>query len=264
MAGRRADPGSILMGVSVGVLLWVLIWQFGFVRTTAGQHALNPGWPTRTIAQSTVPLGTPEPVASPSTAYRFTRGEVAAPVRFDPCRPLHYVMRRTNMPEGGQQIVDEAMARLSRATGLSIVDDGATSEAPRTSRPATDKDLYGDRWAPVLITWSDPEEYPDLAGDVAGLGGGISVEPAGSPAVFVSGALTLDAPQLAGMLRLTSGHRLVRAVLLHELGHVVGLGHIDDRTQLMSPDLDPAVTDYAAGDLTGLAALGRGPCVPGL
>ncbi|HEX9227056.1 MAG TPA: matrixin family metalloprotease, partial [Arthrobacter sp.] len=185
-------------------------------------------------------------------------------VSFDPCRTIHYVMRRTGMPPGGQLIVTESMRRLSRATGLVLRYDGDTEEAPSAERPATNKALYGDRWAPILIAWSDPAETPELGGDVAGLGGGVGVSAGGGPEVYVSGSLTLDAPQLAGMLKLASGPELVRAVVMHELGHVVGLGHIDDPTQLMAPDLTPKVTDYADGDLTGLAILGRGPCAPGL
>lgn len=264
VAGRRLAPGSVLTGVSAGIMVWVLAWQFGFVRTTAGQHALNPAWPSHAVAESAVPLGRPAPVTNPSSAYRFARGPENAPVGFDPCRTLHYVMRRANMPPGGQMIITESMRRLSRATGLRLAYDGETDEAPRSGRPAVNKALYGDRWAPVLIAWSDPAESPDLAGDVTGLGGGVGVSAGGSPEVYVSGSLTLDGPQLAEMLELAAGPELVRAVVLHELGHVVGLGHIDDPTQLMAPDLTPKVTDYADGDLTGLAVLGRGPCAPGI
>jgi hypothetical protein len=32
----------------------------------------------------------------------------------------------------------------------------------------------------------------------------------------------------------------------------------------MYPETTPGVTDFSAGDLTGLAVLGRGPCVPGV
>ncbi|MCI2237948.1 hypothetical protein MO973_37820 [Paenibacillus sp. TRM 82003] len=51
-----------------------------------------------------------------------------------------------------------------------------------------------------------------------------------------------------------------RAVWLHELAHTVGLGHVEDAEQLMNPELTE-VAGFAAGDLTGLAALGTGPCL---
>ena len=34
---------------------------------------------------------------------------------------------------------------------------------------------YGDRWAPLLITWDEVSEHADLAADVAGLGGSTPV-----------------------------------------------------------------------------------------
>jgi hypothetical protein len=46
-------------------------------------------------------------------------------------------------------------------------------------------------------------------------------------------------------------------VLLHELAHAVGLGHVSDATQLMNAFASTAgPTTYAAGDLTGLWQLG--------
>jgi hypothetical protein len=51
---------------------------------------------------------------------------------------------------------------------------------------------------------------------------------------------------------------------MHELGHLVGLGHVNDSRQLMHAANKSGVTEFAAGDLTGLAVLGNGPCVPEL
>jgi hypothetical protein len=46
---------------------------------------------------------------------------------------------------------------------------------------------------------------------------------------------------------------------MHELAHVVGLAHVDDPRELMYAD-NLGHQAFGPGDLTGLAALGRGRC----
>jgi hypothetical protein len=87
-------------------------------------------------------------------------------VAYDPCRPIHYVIRPQGQPAGGNKIVTDAVLRVSKATGLRFVFDGATSEAPSRERPSYQPERYGDRWAPVLISWVTSRENPDFAADV--------------------------------------------------------------------------------------------------
>ena len=47
-------------------------------------------------------------------------------------------------------------------------------------------------------------------------------------------------------------------VLMHELGHVVGLDHVPDAASMMHPTADLPAAVWAAGDLAGLKAVGRG------
>ena len=51
----------------------------------------------------------------------------------------------------------------------------------------------------------------------------------------------------------------MRAIVQHELGHVLGLDHVDDPGELMY-DTSSGRTDFGPGDLEGLARLAGVPC----
>ncbi|WP_432520584.1 matrixin family metalloprotease [Kineococcus sp. SYSU DK006] len=238
--------------------------------TRAGQ-APSPGHES-----ADAPLGQPAPLLQRSDAWRplHTQADGATAVAWDPCRPIHYVTRPDAAPAGAQELLHQALARVSTATGLHFVDDGATTEGPSAQREPYQPERYGDRWAPVLITYVSAAEVPDIAATVIAQAGPVAItttqptawqringQPGEPVSVYVSGAVQVDAAQVADALTRPGGQELVRAVFEHELGHLLGLAHIDDPTQLMYPQTAEQY-DYAAGDLTGLAALGAGACVP--
>ncbi len=220
--------------------------------------------PPRGVEAGEAPLGTP-PAVPASTAYRLFESPVEDQewVGYDPCRPLHYVVRPDNAPAGSEGLVQEAVAEVSAATGLRFVDDGATSEAPAEERDLYQPERYGKTWVPVLITWTSPEEIPALAGDIAGLGGSDYAHAPGQPLVFAGGQVQLDAEDAADTLRFPDGRTYVKATIMHELAHVVGLDHVDDPDELMNAE-NLGRTTFGQGDRAGLALLGTGSCAPGL
>jgi len=223
-------------------------------------------WPTAGVGESDHPLGVPAPLVAANASYRFLAHQTdgTTPVAYDPCRPIHYVIRQQGEPAGGDQIVSDAILRVSQATGLRFLSDGTTSEAPSRQRPPYQPTRYGDRWAPVLISWVTPKENPDFAADVTGEASSSSVGLPNGPSAYVTGVVELDAGQIASILQRPDGYQVVRAVVLHELGNLVGLGNVTAANQLMNPQIQTGVTDFGAGDLTGLASLGKGTCLPDL
>ena len=206
------------------------------------------------------PLGAARKPEAASTSYKFlATNDDGTPVGYSPCRPLHYVINATLAPPGAERLVDDSIRTISEATGITFINDGPTSEAPSSTRAPYQKDLYGDRWAPLLIAWTTPEQAPQLKGPVIGTGGSTHFSFGDGPKSFVTGSLELDAPQIAEDLDRSEGAAYATAVILHELGHVMGLEHVDDPAQLMYPEIG-APDGLAAGDLNGLYELGHAQC----
>jgi len=187
-----------------------------------------------------------------------------APITYSPCRPIAYVTNLAGAPAGVEELVEQAVAVIAEDTGLTFTDEGSTDEEPDPEREAQLAEYGDDVWAPVIIAWTDDEAIPDLAGDTVGLAGSQAYTDAEGRSSYVSGDVMLDGPDLSAILEGPGGEAQVRAVVLHELGHLVGLDHVDDPTQLMFAEDNPEVTEPAAGDLAGLAAMGAGPCVEDL
>lgn len=225
-----------------------------------------PDRPAPGVDAAPEPRGVPLPLPPEGGAHAFIalQEDGVTPVAYDPCRPVHYVIRPDNAPPRGEELVREAVARISEVTGLQFVYRGSTDESPAAEREIFQPDRYGRRWAPVLIAWETEEQNPALAGEVVGEAGSVPASLGDSPRVYLTGTVSLDAPRLAEILRGRDGRRVARSIVLHELGHLIGLAHVDDEQQLMFPEARREVSDFAAGDLTGLAALGAGACVPEL
>ncbi len=223
------------------------------------------GQPTPSREEQSVPIGHPAPLAGDTGPYQFMLSQPgsSAPVAYDPCRPIHLVINERTAPPNGTQLLTNALAAVSTATGLQFVIDGSTTEEPSMDRPQFQPERYGDVWAPVLVAWTDPTVITELAGEVAGLAGSSSIE-LDSRSVYLSGSVNLDGPQLTEAMTSPNGVEEAQSVVLHEFGHLVGLDHVTDQSQLMYPSTSAGVVTFASGDLIGLNKLGQGACFPNL
>ena len=218
--------------------------------TTMGVSGESPpvtvtAHPQRVLAPATPP---------PGTGGYYYQGDA----RWNPCQPIRYVISGAEPFTGANQLLVQALGEASAASGLKFEAVGTTTERASTDRASYQPDRYGRTWAPVLVAWTDQSHAPKLSGNVIGLGGAAAASVHGKERL-VSGILYFDAPELSLIAQRPTGLAMMRTVMLHEIGHLLGLGHVPDTTAVMYAS-DDAQGDYNGGDLRGLAYAGNGPC----
>ena len=173
------------------------------------------------------------------SSYSFLRvgPDGATPLTY-PCGPISYVVNPAGAPEDYAEVVHGAVGRVAKESGFRF------SFAGETTQPLLTSDIH--RLGPVLIAWTALEER------IAGRAGSAWNRDADT---YRTGSVRLDREWFNSDASLESR----QAVVMHELGHVLGLGHVDDRHQLMYFRAGRR-TDFGAGDREGLRRLHAASC----
>ena len=195
-------------------------------------------------------------------SFLFTTPDGCRPLRFNPCDPIHFVVNPANAPPEGVDDVRQAFKMIADVGGYTFVDDGATdSDRFDIRRPAYDPTRYGERWAPIVVSWANLGNRAANDVVVAGMGLGVVADGA-----IVTGMLNLNADariDLAREVPVPSGFGEGISwgrVMLHELGHVFGLGHVESKNAIMHEQLLEQTltkTEYGLGDQQAWRILGR-------
>jgi len=197
----------------------------------------------------------PSPAADQGAAsYTFTRTNAdGSPARWNPCAPIRWAMNPAGAPAGARADIDEALRRISLASGLTFA-----AQPDTTYTPYLPVDTAHPAGIDAVIAWSDEDTVPYLAGAPIGVGGAHYRFATDGRAQYVFGGVVVDRRDMAdGLLGFTAGKSL-GILLLHELSHMLGLGHVDDSRQVMYQALTGRQLDLGVGDRAGLARLGAG------
>jgi hypothetical protein len=193
-----------------------------------------------------------KPPGSPK-AFKFAIKVHGQPVHWNKCQTIDYRFSRSKAPAHALKQVKHAIKLLHRGSGLRFSYLGRTKLIPGNTTKFPGKTR-------LIIGWSTPAKSRVLAqsgGAEAGVGGF---------SYMLNGEIIQGSVVLNRKVRLTNGfgtgpkvgsQGTVGELLLHELGHAVGLAHVRSQSQIMFPELTRKTARYGAGDLNGLAKVGR-------
>ena len=174
------------------------------------------------------------------------------PVGWDHCKPILYVVNPAGAPDDWEDIIRGGVAEITDASGFEFEYDGTSTERSFDKRVAD-----ANNPPPVLIAWASSDEVPDLAGSTAGIGGSTPAR-VNSRVRYVTGMVVLDTDAYDRMER-QGDERAEELILAHELGHVLGLDHVDDVGELMNAEY-VGQGGFGPGDRDGLERLHNLPC----
>jgi len=269
---RRGDPDGaasrrLVAAFIVATLAAILLGGLAVASLLGGPSDPRDAGAATPSATSSISLApSPSPTASPSPrpkvdgAFRFLERVGGAPVRWNPCDTISYAVNTAGATSSIQPDLRVALTRVTRATGIGFHPVGTTNE---TFIRAYQRMRYRGvvRKAELIIIWVDHEDYQAILRRLS------DPRPSIAFAKTMAG-LTADQDQYFGGIIVVDADATARhgfgdryahgSVVLHELGHIMGLDHVKDPDQLMYSGRFPnvAVHDFAPGDLEGLRRLG--------
>ena len=172
--------------------------------------------------------------------------------RWDPCTVIGWRINAAQATSGALADTKAAFYKLSQATGFTFKYRGTTSGIPQAD---------SNSWMPndtqIVVAWIHKKQSSIFdsipTADAAGMpyyltgyhnGDGTSAYRIAKGSVVIDSTLKLKGGFASGITR--------GDVLMHELGHVMGLAHINTTAEMMNPVMTRGAARYGKGDLAGL------------
>lgn len=182
-------------------------------------------------------------------AWKPSYGTRTRPARWNPCVVISYQVNPRNMPKHGMADLTEALRRVSQVSGLRFRYAGTTRVTPVAGYdgPGTGR---------FVVAWSTRAQARGLLHPAAA-GVAWTSTRGGSRPRILTGSITMEASfarTAPAGFGAGSPHGMV---LMHEIGHLVGMDHTNDRWSVMHPSASLPAAIWGAADRAGLKALGR-------
>jgi hypothetical protein len=190
--------------------------------------------------------GAPSHSPNKSRPYAFESTAVGskALTKWPTCSTIYYSIDLNNAPKNATAVLARATSLARRITGLTFHRIGTVNPPSFASYDSSGS------VAPVIFEWVDANQ----------LFGQKNVNAVTVPIVnpshtrFTSGIVLFNSDMNSAF---QADPKFTNNLVLHELGHILGLGDVSDPAQVMNYYLEPNTTigTYAPGDLAGLSKL---------
>jgi len=173
-----------------------------------------------------------------------------------PCDSITYAVNTGRANQIQIDAMNSAIRQVENASGFDFVLLGNVNGSLNTN--TIDANVPGVGQAMAVIAFSDVSATPALTGNTIGIGGlgsgsGDTVVQDGSLAWIVRGGFAIaDIDDVTDPGDIT-------ATFAHELGHMLGLAHVNAVGELMRPVLSNQ-SDFGDGDRNGLYSIGEPQC----
>jgi hypothetical protein len=191
-------------------------------------------------------------------SYRFDSADSKGrPVTWRPCSRVAIVLNPVGAPSWAEAALRGAIADVRARSGVRLSYAGRSTAVPKANWGQAGH-LSDGYWRPVLVAWVEASS-PHLVPGSSATTTSVMTRTAEGLTRRVAGLITVNREH--NPLYPTSAQVgwSLRLLLQHELGHLVGLDHVADPTQLMYPQAGHT-RGWGAGDLSGLRKLGSTRC----
>ena len=191
-------------------------------------------------------------LGSPADFSLFDTGRPGSVFRWNPCAAIGYQVDLGGLSPAYEAAVTRAVDDVATATGLTFHYLGTTQYRGSVTDPAQASWPEG---TDLLVTVAGEQESATLAGSTIGFASLLRSAWVGADARIGRAEIVLEREFLSSAASADMG--AVRELVMHELGHAVGLAHAGDASQVMYPSMSGRANPvFQAGDRAGLARVG--------